>query len=245
MTDPAVQLGKAISDLPQLPPVERASRARELIAEARSVLSAYGDAAVVEALAAGRTYGALGAELGISAAAINKAVTRHRHSATTPLPRRDTYNPADWEPLPDGRWKSPKGFVYAADTEVVQRVMAQRVALGLDEASAISEGEQRAEPTRQTARPKSAAKSTAYALAAAEPMLAALQRAGLVDKQGRDAKSKRKVLSIVREIARVARTAEEAQHLYAQLREQPIAEAQRVVRDLRDEKRNGLLATKS
>ena len=44
---------------------------------------------------------------------------------------RVMHNPADWVPLPDGRWRSPSGRVYGAGTDHVRRVIARREALGL------------------------------------------------------------------------------------------------------------------
>lgn len=68
----------ALRRLPDLSPIARAQLARELSDVAKTVLSAVGDAAVVDALA-GKTYEQVAAELGVSSASVNKAVTRHRH----------------------------------------------------------------------------------------------------------------------------------------------------------------------
>lgn len=40
--------------------------------------------------------------------------------------RTDVHNPDDWVPLPDGRWRSPGGRVYGADTDAVRKVLAKR-----------------------------------------------------------------------------------------------------------------------
>jgi len=40
--------------------------------------------------------------------------------------RSDVHNPDDWVPMPDGRWRSPGGRVYGADTDAVRKVLAKR-----------------------------------------------------------------------------------------------------------------------
>lgn len=45
--------------------------------------------------------------------------------------RSDAQHPADWRRLEDGRWRSPGGRVYRPETQLVQRVMANRRALGI------------------------------------------------------------------------------------------------------------------
>jgi hypothetical protein len=45
--------------------------------------------------------------------------------------RSDAQHPADWKRLEDGRWRSPGGRVYREETQLVQRVMANRRALGI------------------------------------------------------------------------------------------------------------------
>jgi hypothetical protein len=55
------------------------------------------------------------------------APTRTRNRIT----RSDARNPADWKRLEDGRWRSPGGRVYGDDTQLVQRVRANRRALGI------------------------------------------------------------------------------------------------------------------
>jgi hypothetical protein len=47
------------------------------------------------------------------------------------LTRSDARNPADWKRLDDGRWRSPGGRVYGDQTQLVQRVRANRLALGI------------------------------------------------------------------------------------------------------------------
>lgn len=76
--DEPAALAKAITAALRLPPARRAARWRELAPDASATLAAAGDAAVVEALDAGATYKQLAGELGVSASAINKAVSRHR-----------------------------------------------------------------------------------------------------------------------------------------------------------------------
>lgn len=78
--DEAAALAKAIGSLHRLPPTARAARARALVDEAKTVLAAVGDAAIVEALEAS-TYADLAEELGVTTSAINKAVSRHRARA--------------------------------------------------------------------------------------------------------------------------------------------------------------------
>lgn len=70
-------LAEKIAGLPTLEPVERARRARSLTDEAKSTLSAVGDDAVAEALSSA-TYAEVASALGVSASAVNKAVTRSR-----------------------------------------------------------------------------------------------------------------------------------------------------------------------
>jgi hypothetical protein len=53
--------------------------------------------------------------------------TRTRNRIT----RSDARNPADWKRLDDGRWRSPGGRYYGDDTQLVQRVRANRRALGI------------------------------------------------------------------------------------------------------------------
>lgn len=53
--------------------------------------------------------------------------TRARNRIT----RTDARNPADWKRLEDGRWRSPGGRAYGNDTQLVQRVRANRRALGI------------------------------------------------------------------------------------------------------------------
>lgn len=40
--------------------------------------------------------------------------------------RTDVHNPDDWVPMPDGRWRSPGGRLYGADTDAVRKVLAKR-----------------------------------------------------------------------------------------------------------------------
>lgn len=46
--------------------------------------------------------------------------------------RSDTRHPADWARLDDGRWRSPGGRVYQETSQLVQRVIANRRALGIE-----------------------------------------------------------------------------------------------------------------
>lgn len=45
--------------------------------------------------------------------------------------RRKTHHPADWSKLEDGRWQSPSGRAYRADTKQVQYVIRARLERGL------------------------------------------------------------------------------------------------------------------
>ena len=45
--------------------------------------------------------------------------------------RRRSHNPADWQMTDNGSWRSPGGRVYQAGSQVVQRVVQNRAALGL------------------------------------------------------------------------------------------------------------------
>ncbi len=70
-------LAKLIAGLAKRPAVERARMARDLIDEAKRVLSTTADAAVFEATRS-MPYGEVAARLGDSVPTVNKAVTRHR-----------------------------------------------------------------------------------------------------------------------------------------------------------------------
>jgi DNA-directed RNA polymerase specialized sigma24 family protein len=72
------ELAAAITQLETLPPIERVQAARALSDTAKTILSTVGDAAVVDALT-DATYAEVAAKLGVSEAAVNKAVTRHRN----------------------------------------------------------------------------------------------------------------------------------------------------------------------
>lgn len=52
-------------------------------------------------------------------------------SRPRPPAKAKQHDPADWVPLPDGRWRSPKGLTWPAETATVQKVIAQRLRLGL------------------------------------------------------------------------------------------------------------------
>jgi DNA-directed RNA polymerase specialized sigma24 family protein len=73
----ARELGRMISELPDLPEVDRLHQARALVDEAKRVLSATADE-VIAVAARGATYEQVAAEFGISVAWVNKAVSRHR-----------------------------------------------------------------------------------------------------------------------------------------------------------------------
>lgn len=47
-------------------------------------------------------------------------------ASMVPRERGDIYDPRDWTPLPDGRWRSPSGRTFRGDAQVVQRVKARR-----------------------------------------------------------------------------------------------------------------------
>jgi hypothetical protein len=52
------------------------------------------------------------------------AATRTRNF--TVRTRTDVHNPDDWVPMPDGKWRSPGGRIYKADTDAVRKVLAKR-----------------------------------------------------------------------------------------------------------------------
>lgn len=57
-----------------------------------------------------------------------RAVTSwSRHSVTRP----DSVDPADWTPLPDGRWRGPAGRAFRSDALQVVRMLRKRAQLGL------------------------------------------------------------------------------------------------------------------
>lgn len=71
------ELAAMIAALPELPDVVRARRAKDLVDEAKRVLSQAADEAV-ESAARRMSYAEVAAELGTGVAAVNKAVSRHR-----------------------------------------------------------------------------------------------------------------------------------------------------------------------
>lgn len=52
------------------------------------------------------------------------------YSSRSPV-RPDQANPGAWSPLQDGRWRSPSGRIYRADTRYVRGVIVARAKLGL------------------------------------------------------------------------------------------------------------------
>lgn len=95
----------AIAALAATEPVERARQAKGLIDRSKAVLSRTRRAAIAEALRGGRTYEQLAAELGVSAAAINAAVTAYvADGGTAPSGRARPGRPLqDGPPQPGGR----------------------------------------------------------------------------------------------------------------------------------------------
>lgn len=73
----AAELARLIARLPKMPAVARARAARDLVDEAKRILSTTADAAVVEATRS-QSYAEVAAGLGDSLSAVNKAVSRHR-----------------------------------------------------------------------------------------------------------------------------------------------------------------------
>jgi hypothetical protein len=99
------QLADAIAALPGLEPAERARAARRLMEEANgilSVLSDIRDQAIAEMLDGGRTYQQAAAELGVSAAAINAAVTGQRARNPEQRSRRGRRRPGSGASEPGG-----------------------------------------------------------------------------------------------------------------------------------------------
>jgi predicted DNA-binding protein (UPF0251 family) len=77
---------ETLQNLSDMPPVKRVEMARILVELSRVTVSAIGDAAVVEALDS-MTYKQLAAELDVSEATINKAVTRNRQRVEQEIKR--------------------------------------------------------------------------------------------------------------------------------------------------------------
>lgn len=73
----ATELAKAIARLPKMSAIARALAARQLIDDAKRILSATADEAVEQATRTA-TYAEVARELGKSEAVVNKAVSRHR-----------------------------------------------------------------------------------------------------------------------------------------------------------------------
>lgn len=78
----AAELAKAIARLPKLSPIARARAARRLIDDAKRILSATADEAVEKATQTA-SYAKVAAELELSEASVNKAVSRHRRQSGT------------------------------------------------------------------------------------------------------------------------------------------------------------------
>jgi transposase-like protein len=76
------ELAKLIARLPKMAPVARARMARDLVDDAKRLLSATADAAVEEATRSAK-YAEVARELGVSEASVNKAVSRHRRQAAS------------------------------------------------------------------------------------------------------------------------------------------------------------------
>lgn len=74
------ELAKMIAGLPKKPPIERARLARDLVDEAKRLLSALADEAVEEATRSA-SYTSVAEQLGVSVPTVNKAVSRHRNPA--------------------------------------------------------------------------------------------------------------------------------------------------------------------
>jgi len=72
------ELAAATAALPSADPVSRARAAKELIERAKKTYSRVRQESIVEALASGRTYEGLAADLGVSTSTINAAVTAIR-----------------------------------------------------------------------------------------------------------------------------------------------------------------------
>lgn len=58
----------------------------------------------------------------------NRPRTRARNG---PRGKRKTYHPGDWSKFEDGRWQSPSGRVYRADTRQVRGVIKARLERGM------------------------------------------------------------------------------------------------------------------
>lgn len=85
-------LTSALVDLPVLDPLDRAKAANELIDETKAVMSRIRQEAIYEATRGGVTYDVVADWLGISRAAVNKAVVGHRARMTADVPVEDETN---------------------------------------------------------------------------------------------------------------------------------------------------------
>ncbi len=79
-------LVSALAALPELPPVERARVAPDLIEAAKGVLSGVRGSAMQEAVDGGMTVVALAAELGINRSKVNDALAAHRAASVADGP---------------------------------------------------------------------------------------------------------------------------------------------------------------
>lgn len=59
------------------------------------------------------------------------ALANQPRARTGGIRRRKTYHPADWTKFEDGRWQSPGGRTYRADSKQVQAVVRARLERGL------------------------------------------------------------------------------------------------------------------
>jgi uncharacterized protein (DUF433 family) len=96
------QLADAIAALPRMEPAERARAARRLIEETKGVLSGVRLEAIAEMLDRGMTYQQAAAELEVSAAAINAAVTGQRARSPRQRSRRGRRRPGSGAGEPGG-----------------------------------------------------------------------------------------------------------------------------------------------
>ncbi|MEV0214341.1 hypothetical protein [Micromonospora sp. NPDC050695] len=72
------ELARMIAGLPKKPPIERARLARDLVDEAKRLLSTLADEAIEEATRS-ESYASVAEKLGKTVATVNKAVSRHRN----------------------------------------------------------------------------------------------------------------------------------------------------------------------
>lgn len=132
-----------------------------------------------------------------------------------------------WRPRADGSGRAPRVCLARAGSELAAEGKHRRVYLDSDRSIYEASGGS-----------KHAATATVYAWARRLSAMAALYRAGLVDDGGRDTETRRKVGTIVAEVARIVGPVdqdepEEVIGVYRELRDRPLDEVRRISRQVR------------